>query len=192
MKFLIMIFLVISFINLIRSQTNLWQQTSGPPAGNIVAIQTNSTGDIFFSAHEEGIFKSTDNGESWIKKTSGIYNPDIRSLIISHNGDMFADSYGFFYRSTDNGENWFQTTPNLISAPFLITNSQNHIIVADYYDKIYRSTDSGQTWDLINNGINSQLKILLQSVLIKIKFSHQPYMGLKKYFILRITEIIGN
>jgi photosystem II stability/assembly factor-like uncharacterized protein len=54
-----------------------------------------------------GIFRSTDNGESWIAINSGLTNLNIESLWVSNSGEILAGTpAGGVFRSKDGGENW--------------------------------------------------------------------------------------
>src|SRR5205814_4855477 len=44
---------------------NFWMQTNGPQGGDGIALTTNSSGHVFVGTQGGGVFRSTDNGESW-------------------------------------------------------------------------------------------------------------------------------
>ena len=56
-----------------------------------------------------GIWKSTDNGDTWTQYNSGLGHPHIKSMHITNNGYVYAGlSGGGIYRSADNSESWTQ------------------------------------------------------------------------------------
>ncbi|HET6400171.1 MAG TPA: hypothetical protein VFH95_02135, partial [Candidatus Kapabacteria bacterium] len=77
----------------------------------IGVIAVNLAGDIFATGGQ-GLFRSTDRGQSWMEKDLGIdYPSSIVQLLCDKHGEVFAGSFygGTFaglYFSTDNGESW--------------------------------------------------------------------------------------
>ena len=71
----------------------------------VLAVQ--QQGDrLFAGSSYNGMFRSTDNGESWKEVNSGLANTSVFSLI-SHDSTLFAGTFGSgIFLSTDNGESW--------------------------------------------------------------------------------------
>mgnify|MGYP003381012298 CR=1 FL=1 len=55
---------------------------SGLTNGIINSIKANSTGQIFISISNAGIYRSSDNGDNWTQINSGLTNTDVLSLEI--------------------------------------------------------------------------------------------------------------
>jgi hypothetical protein len=87
-----------------------------------------------------GVFRSTDNGNSW--KYAGLNQA--YSVAASNNGSVFArDQHGWF-RSTDNGETWDQMAL-YTGGRFVVCNDSNHVFALGESGGS-RSTDDGLTW----------------------------------------------
>jgi len=69
--------LLVFIFSITISAQNICQQTNGPYGGTINSLAINSNGDIFCAAYFQGIFRSTDNGENWVKKNNGLTNFNI-------------------------------------------------------------------------------------------------------------------
>jgi len=54
------------------SQTS-WQQTKGP-GGPVYSVAANSSGHLFAATYNQGVFRSTDDGVSWIRINTGLNN----------------------------------------------------------------------------------------------------------------------
>jgi len=143
------------------TQPDFWEPTNGPfgddsVKADILGLAINSSGHIFAAAglNGFGIFRSIDNGDTWIKVCDTITS----SLAINSNGDIFAGSgegYGRLLRSTDNGDTWSPAS-NGITAIYILSlaiNSDDHIFTGTVYDGVFRSTDNGDTWLPINKGL---------------------------------------
>ena len=69
---------------------NLWQRTGGPYGGFVRAIAVNSAGDLFAGTMGRGVFRSTNNGDSWTDYNTSLTNLHVQSLAINSNGYIFA------------------------------------------------------------------------------------------------------
>ncbi|MFQ5637156.1 MAG: WD40/YVTN/BNR-like repeat-containing protein [bacterium] len=89
--------------------------TIGPFGGTVYSLAINADGHIFAGTNGGGIFRSTDNSESWTEVatlSAGFSTGHIRSLATSPNGDIFAGFESLFdagrvFRSIDNTRSYF-------------------------------------------------------------------------------------
>ena len=106
------LYLFIAFIYCLQLNSfaqNFWEKIGGPCGGNIVALAINSKDYIFIAGYENGIFRSTNNGENWTQVNNGLpkHFPYIQCLVVGSNNYIYAGAFGSgVFRSTDNGENW--------------------------------------------------------------------------------------
>ncbi len=119
-----------------------------------VALAISSSGDFF--AAGSGIFRSTDNGNTWTLVDSN----SAHSLAInSKNGHIFAGAYEYVLRSIDNGVTWTKHSTGLMNADIrvLAINNENGYIFGGFEDfvegGIVRSIDNGETWTQVNTGL---------------------------------------
>ena len=128
----------------------------------------NSNGDIFIGTDTGGMYRSTDNGDSWIQINNGLTASNVWSLAINSNEDIFAGAMiadfdttdNGVYRSTDNGDSWTQINNGLsgLDVGCLAINSNGDIFAGTgvWYiegDGVFRSTNNGENWTQINNGL---------------------------------------
>ncbi len=113
-----------------------------------------------FAATEDGIYKSTNSGDEWIKKSSGItIGPgalkEFCESIFEYNGSLFTGAYNGLYRSTDNAENWTVTNISGQSVGAKNFTVHNGILFAaretNNNPGAYKSTDGGINWQGINS-----------------------------------------
>ncbi|MFW9928526.1 MAG: T9SS type A sorting domain-containing protein [Candidatus Thorarchaeota archaeon] len=131
---------------------------------NTITIITNESekANIFIGTFD-GVFRSTDNGTSWIH--GDLMNPVI-SFAFSSNGNgtpvLFAgtESDGILM-SIDNGLTWNESnnglTNNYVSALTVIPNGSHGInILAGTEDGIFISTNNGNSWLQSNSGLTNK------------------------------------
>jgi len=118
----------------------------------------------------EGVWKSTDRGWSWVNIQNNIdaigYGMDISvdpvdTNIIYLAKDNFPnlDDSSCLLKSTDSGQNWFDISPMPLSYPGILAVrvspfNHNEVYIASYQDGVFKSTDGGTNWQSINNGLN--------------------------------------
>jgi len=127
-----------------------------------------------------GVFKSTDGGRTWVRKTNGIddfdadaqvtfrdfeVNPednDIVFVAVDIEDPDIPGSYGQVYKTVDGGEHWYKVleAQNLFR-PIIIDPENPDIVYAatGIFDRnspgvegVFKSVDGGETWFHINNG----------------------------------------
>lgn len=88
-----------------------WQEKvfPGSPSINDITIDTNNT---ILAATSNGLWKSSDSGETWLEIGQDLPNSWVASIAISQNGSLYAGADGV-HRSQDYGLSWTQTSlPN--------------------------------------------------------------------------------
>jgi hypothetical protein len=107
---------------------------------------TNGPGFLYAGTFGDGVFRSTDNGLSWLRTDSGLTSDSI--LALASNGTyLFAGTYGRgIFRSSDNGQSWMQVNSGLsnLFIQSLLTSGSNLYVGTD--KGIFSSTDSGENW----------------------------------------------
>ena len=117
------------YYSLVTTLSNFWQQqTNGLYGGVVSHLAINSNGDIFSGTYGAGVFRSSDNGETWTQINNGLPDTYVNCLAISPITDtIFAETH----RSTDNGETWVNTgLPDYPTA--LGINSSGYVFAATF------------------------------------------------------------
>lgn len=113
---------------------------------------------------EQGLFRSVDNGESWIKIETGLPDSLLTSLNINTKGHIFVFAENNYYsgapsggisRSTDNGVSWINVSDKLkdIRVQSLVIDSNDQIFIATDLEGIFLSNDNGDNWKEINSNL---------------------------------------
>ena len=107
---------------------------NGLTAPFVLSFAANASGDIFAGTYfGNGVFRSTDDGDSWNEKNNGLIATEVRTIA----------AQGPIPRIH---------SPNINAADF--------IFAGTYGRGMFRSTDSGQNWDQIRNGLLRFMKAL--------------------------------
>ena len=130
-----------------------WSQI-GLTTDRVMSIAVKSNGYIFAGTYNDGGYKSTDHGNTWIPCLSpGLYSVyELYSLTIDGFGYIYAGTHGNgLYRSTNDGTSW--GNPSNLSGNFLpdgdiykVAIGQTGTVYATLDGNIYNSTDNGSNW----------------------------------------------
>jgi photosystem II stability/assembly factor-like uncharacterized protein len=115
---------------------------------------------VFVGADGAGIWKSTNDGLSWIQCNNGLNastDYSITELAVLGNNTIVAATYdNGLFKSIDYGANWVSITGNLPASKIYpitaLAANETTIIVGIDSQGIYYTTDSGSTWTLANSG----------------------------------------
>ena len=106
-----------------------------------------------FMAGLQGVYRTYDNGKTWIESNTGFVGSEVVDLVTSLDGTMYATTYNLgIFKSTDGGKNWvfasfgiknwygmqLATHPEDADSLFTTTNGG-----------VYKSTNAGKSWELI-------------------------------------------
>lgn len=113
---------------------------------NCIAIDGNA---IYAGTKSDGVFLSTDNGKTWVKRNKGLVsNSNVSAISISGN-DIFIGTVLGVYHSTDSGKHW---TPkpiiNLYYGSFYVNaiGIKGNSIFTSINSGVFLSTDNGNSW----------------------------------------------
>ena len=160
-----------------------WNIIGPGGGGNLTTIEISSDNPsvVYVGCDVGGIYKSTNNGESWQIINNGLTNYIIYDIAIDPHSPatLYAATGGGVFKSTDNGDTWvikrngFPPTskwlfsspiaeilvdpvnPNIVYAGIGVRNQDGHNypqwINVEEKGVIYKSTDYGESWSKIQN-----------------------------------------
>ncbi|MHB9011445.1 MAG: hypothetical protein ACYC49_04380 [Ignavibacteriaceae bacterium] len=172
-----------------------WQQinTGLPDNSSVYSLAINNSGNVFAGIYSEeapgiqspagsGLFRSTDNGDSWQK--TDLTNDYVPSLAINNSGQIFAGTgtgvEGGVFRSIDNGNNWTLVGLNNSVVLSLEVNNNGNIFAGSAIG-VFRSTDNGTDWQ--NMGLTN-----FQIYALTINSSGHVFAGTRDGGIYRSTN----
>jgi photosystem II stability/assembly factor-like uncharacterized protein len=152
-------FLFVFTIGILEAQ-NFWEKTVFPTDNSslysVYSMITNSDDNILAGTYSKGVFKSDDEGLTWVE--SGLTNQWVVSFTKNSTGNIYAASIGSnlgsgIYKSADGGNTWTRVWEALTGMNCVYTDQYDNVYVGLNYTSdqsgIYRSTNSGETWQKI-------------------------------------------
>lgn len=163
------------------SELSIGHLTFDPSNSNIVYAGTGDSNIPSYVFNGEGVFKSTDAGETW--QAIGLTQVGIISKIVVHPTQpqtLFVSAMGNpyvrnndrgVYKTTDGGQTWQQVlfVSNQAGASDLVIDPLNpQVLYASFWDRIrnnsesivygpharvYKSTDGGANWTMLGGGL---------------------------------------
>ena len=134
-----------------------WSLISESGWNRITDIAINQNNSVFIGTYGTGLFRSTDNGISWVRLNVNNNFDYIESIANGGNGILYAGcgtkggiSMGIFY-STDNGNQWsLLSSANSYNYIYsLFVTSQGTLLATFQNSGIQRTTNNGITWDTV-------------------------------------------
>ena len=135
-----------------------WRQTNGPYGGKILTLYETIDGALLAGTEKAGIFRSTDNGNSWTPVNTGLSFGgrfmDVTAIAEKGN-NIYVGVWNTLYFSTDIGDTWQRVpairTPNEI---YDIVTLDDYIYVSALLTGVWQSKD-GKSWTQINDGLGA-------------------------------------
>jgi photosystem II stability/assembly factor-like uncharacterized protein len=147
-----------------------WEKTAGPPGLTVnVIYKTNNI--VYAGTDTQGVYKSIDNGLSWIAANKGIERTSIKDMIAS-GPNLLASVAGRggctlnIFKSTDGGANWIPTS-GLSQNVVISFATKGSFVYATFYNAdpnhsgISRSSDNGDTWQEIAAPVHNGGKMIV-------------------------------
>jgi photosystem II stability/assembly factor-like uncharacterized protein len=165
-----------------------------PGDGNVYGLVIDYANplNMYATRWGEGIFRSTDGGNTWAR-ASGSYDTQLFDLDIHpiNPSILFASTWSGVYRSVDAGTSWLQLdSPGRVSELAIHGLSQFAIVMLAVTEGngISKSTDLGETWRPVNDGLGDIAHFA--SVAISPDGSGRAYAG-SQNSVLFISNTFG-
>jgi photosystem II stability/assembly factor-like uncharacterized protein len=129
----------------------LWDTASGRLDGLVLSLAVKDS-FLFAGTNDSGVYRSSNNGESWIKTNSGMPASNSVAAFLIKGSNLFAGTSNGIYRSSNNGSNW---TSSGLGWSTLSLVQKDTLLFAGTTSHVYRSTDDGLTWNTAGfTGVN--------------------------------------
>lgn len=147
---LVMSFSILFIFETSFAQSDFWERIFG--LNTIYSLAINSDGHIFAGTFGGGVYKSEDNGDSWVQV--GASNQVVHCLCITRTGKIYAGtSANGVYYSDDNGDTWDNIGGSWCSPIQELIYKGNTVFAGTVLCGVIKTSNNGLFWDEINNGL---------------------------------------
>ena len=164
-RFLLLSFLALlcpSLAGVARAGVNVWT-THGPGGIDVraLAIDPSNPATLYAGSFGNGVFKSTDSGNTWVRAGTGLTTPFISALVVDPlaPATVYAGTGDGVFKTTNSGDRWAAVNtglPNLDVHAFAIDPSNPTTLYAGIASLgVFKSTNSGATWEAASVGLGS-------------------------------------
>jgi len=131
-----------------------------------IAVDPTNSQVLYLGTQDNGIYKSTDGGNTWNSAWSGA-SRSVRMLAIdpANTQILYAANEDGIYKSTDGGATWnvtslMTTVPyTLFAGSVIIDPSTPTTVYAGTTNGVFKSTDAGATWTAMTTGFTESTEI---------------------------------
>lgn len=124
-----------------------WIKTNGPPATTVDAVTQDRRGQYLFAGTAQSMFLSSNSGDSWVHKNSGLDSSLIFKLLWFDDTLFVGTDQRGAYKSTNNGDSWTRAGVGIPSDDMVYDFSRDgDVLFAATSSGVYRSTDAGYNW----------------------------------------------
>lgn len=145
--FILLIFIINSTV------VSQWTNLEFVYGGSIFSGVQDSLGTIFISTSTGQLYKSTNDGNNWLRFNNDFPNTTVNIFLATENY-IFAGSNGNgLYRTSDNGVTWILHNNGITSGAILSLLRLENYLFAGTGDGVFRSTNWGYSWESVNADI---------------------------------------
>ena len=160
-----------SIVGPIALPYNGTSQLNGNGRLNCIAFHPTDANTIFVGAPSGGLWKTTDNGQSWVEFSSGLTRLGVSSIVIHPTnpniifiatGDRDGNDvpgYGV-WKSIDGGLNWSSSNSGMgnrtVNEIIMHPTNPDIMIASASGNRIYRTNDGGLNWVSTSIGTNAK------------------------------------
>jgi photosystem II stability/assembly factor-like uncharacterized protein len=159
---------------------------------NIATIEFPRKEGVMLGTYEDGIWRSTNNGQYWENMSTGIcaaYCSDL-AIYASEPATIFTAAANGLFQSTDGGQIWqyVKTGASLHTAPGAVEINKYHsniIYMANYWKDwaipestgFFCSVDGGFRWEYLHNGLPDSLGFLSMAISYQDSATQRIFLG---------------
>lgn len=191
------LFLIMALVGLSYAQSDpiLWKQTNGPTGGNVTSVCVDSSNNLYASTQVAGMFRSTNNGDTWNPLNKGLKRLQGKQIISDGNEYVFAMTYYSEMLRLKNFEIGWEELPIIVDDSVTVSFTQmaagrnGYIFIATSGRGIMRSIDHGDSWqELGDSAFRSQFFFYITVARNGDVYGVQFKNGSKNNYIYRSTD----
>lgn len=134
---------------------------------NVSASPINEIYDtmVFAGTSGAGVLRLASSATSWVSANAGLPSLDVKALLVSASGVVYAGTAGGLFASADGGDSWSPKGMGLPSgadgavSALAADPSAASTLYAGTANGLFRSTDSGRIWSKLDTGGSFKISV---------------------------------
>jgi photosystem II stability/assembly factor-like uncharacterized protein len=134
---------------------------------NVSASPINEIYDtmVFAGTSGAGVLRLASSATSWVSANAGLLSLDVKALLVSASGVVYAGTAGGLFASADGGDSWSPKGTGLPSGadgavPALAADpSAASTLYAGTANGLFKSIDAGETWSKLDTGGSFKISV---------------------------------
>ena len=126
-----------------------------PDLVGVEKIFSGSDESEVFMAGIQGVYRTYNDGDSWIDTNAGFVGAEVVDLVTAADGTMYATTYSLgLFKSTDGGKNWGFASlgiENWYGMQLAAHPVDADVIYATFGGGVYRTDDAGKFWGALGS-----------------------------------------
>ncbi len=143
-KLILILSLIVSTYTLAQP---FWRVTYLPVDG-VVGYLAITKGGVIFASQGDAMWRSSDEGKSWVEMKTTTPSPLKHSIAIDRNERIYFGGSGVFF-SDDLGDNWLRSESFNESCQRIVVNRNDEVFASSGSNGVFLSKDRGITWSLV-------------------------------------------
>ncbi len=160
---------------------NSFENLNVPGSGNITTLH--SKNGFVFAGRTTGVYRTSDNGSTWVAVNSGFPTNVFVQDINGNNNFVYVSTINSgLFRSSNNGDVWEEIGSGIINDVVYSIGTNNEQVFAGTKESgLFYSEDEGMNWTEFNEGLLVGFSGTYTSALSMIVKSDTVYCGLQRY-----------
>jgi photosystem II stability/assembly factor-like uncharacterized protein len=135
-------------------------------------IAERGAGPVHYAGTSAGVFKTTNNGDTWVNASLGITMPTIMALAKNTDGtQLFAGTFnGGMFRSTDGGASWIAINTgltNLEIRSLAYDDSGSNALIVGTNNGLFVTLDGGASYTRLTDPLGAGVQPSIDTILVE-------------------------
>jgi photosystem II stability/assembly factor-like uncharacterized protein len=131
-----------------------WSKLGDDFNSNVTGLIENSS-YLFTGTSTEGVYRSSDNGNTWLQVNNNLTNTNVREIHI-YKSFIFVGTTNGLFSSNNNGIQWTDKSSNLGNKNISTILVFNDSLILGTQNGIYMSADTAKSWAAKSSGLSSK------------------------------------
>lgn len=149
LRIFVLMAVCLGLAGVVRAQVLTWEPAPGPYGGTVAQTLATTAAGHLLAGTSTGILRSTDGGATWRAYTDGFPAGDVRAIVATPDGTLYAGLYGDgVFARLPGAQAWTPTGLRGVLLTTLLYDARGSLF-AGTLGGLLRSDDDGASWKVI-------------------------------------------